>query len=141
MQTFSLYVLEKLFPNFDAECKVSGIRYVRGSSAMKIVFNIVTFSNLPADLKAIVGGFATLKLPYDEYNGNLPKATYASRQGLETLLRRLVLNKNNYPNLEQLSGTVTGVVPDPSDRSRIQQVTVRTSDGEIDIDAALVVGK
>lgn len=101
---------------------------------------MVSNSNLAADLKAIVGGWALLRLPYDEYNGDLPKATYASRQGLETLLRRLVVNKDVYPNIEQLTGTAAGVVPNPSDHSQIQKVTVRTSDGEIFIDAVLVVG-
>lgn len=108
---------------------------------MKVRSDTVACSILPADLKAIVGGYATLKLPYDEYNGNLPKATYASRQGLETLLRRLVFDNDRYSNVEQMSGTVTGVVPDHSNRSRIQQVIVRTSVGEINIDAALVVGQ
>lgn len=87
-------------------------------------------SDLPADLKAIVGGRTLLKLPYTEYNGNLPKATYASRQGLETLLRRLVVNKDKNPSLEQLPGTVIGVVPNPSDPFRIHKVTVRTSGRE-----------
>ncbi|KAF7310051.1 hypothetical protein MIND_00378100 [Mycena indigotica] len=37
-----------------------------------------------------------------------------------------MLNKSDYPNIEYLTGTVTDIVPDPTDPSRLSKVVVRT---------------
>ncbi len=79
-------------------------------------------------------------LPYAQYFGNLPKTLFASRQALETLIRRLTLNTVAFPNIHQMVGTVVGVTKDASNPGYLQQVRVRTKDGEMVIDAALVVG-
>ena len=70
----------------------------------------------------------------------MPNTFFSTRHGLETLLRRLVIGNKQYSNIEQMVGTVTGIVSSESDPSRLQGVTVRTNDGEITLPAALVIG-
>ena len=70
----------------------------------------------------------------------LPKTFYATRHGLETLLRRLLLGNKQYPNVEQVVGTVTGVIASESDPNTLKGVSVRTDDGEKTIAAVLVIG-
>jgi hypothetical protein len=66
---------------------------------------------------------------------------FPSRRGLETLLRRLVLGNGHYPNIKQIVGTVTGARRAPDDPTRLEEVIVRTKEGEITLSAALVVGQ
>jgi hypothetical protein len=70
----------------------------------------------------------------------LQHTLFATRHGIETLLRRLVIGTKQYPNIQQIVGTVTGVIPSESDPSTLQGVLVRTSNGEITLPASLVVG-
>jgi len=81
-----------------------------------------------------------LYLGDDKNRKALPKSLFATRHGLETLLRRLIIGNKQYPGIEQIVGTVTGVIPSPSDPTRLQGVSVRTNDGEKTINAALVIG-
>jgi hypothetical protein len=71
---------------------------------------------------------------------SLPNTLFATRHGFESLLRRLVIGKKNYPHIDQIVGTVTGVISSTNDPKRLEGVTVRTSDGEKTLPAALVVG-
>ncbi len=94
----------------------------------------------PADFRINLYG-EYLKVPHSHYSAALPKTLYASRQALETLLRRLTLHKPAYPNITQVSGTVVGATVDLSQPGYIQGVTVRTNDGAFsEIEASLVVG-
>jgi hypothetical protein len=70
----------------------------------------------------------------------LPKTLFSTRHGFETLLRRLIIGSKQYPNIEQIVGTVTGVIPSVSDPTRLQAVSVRTNEGDQILDAALVIG-
>lgn len=63
----------------------------------------------------------------------------ASRRGFETLLRRLVLG-GRHKNVRQVIGTVTGVSRSASSPEYIDRVTIRTTAGAKEINAALVVG-
>ncbi|KAF8891422.1 hypothetical protein CPB85DRAFT_1441025 [Mucidula mucida] len=112
---------KRLFTNFDEECRVSGINVA------------------PADFRINLYG-EYLKVPHSHCSAALPKTLYASRQALETLLRRLTLHKPAYPNITQVSGTVVGATVDLSQPGYIQGVTVRTNDGAFsEIEASLVV--
>jgi hypothetical protein len=63
-----------------------------------------------------------------------------TRHCLETLLRRLIIGSKQYPNIEQIVGTVTDVISSSSAPTRLHQVSVRTSDGDEILDTALVIG-
>ncbi|KIY64982.1 hypothetical protein CYLTODRAFT_424747 [Cylindrobasidium torrendii FP15055 ss-10] len=74
------------------------------------------------------------------FGGVIPTVIWAGRRGLETLLRRLVLDTTSYPNIEQVVGTVTGVKAHKYDPGLLQGVSYRDDNGEVhDLDAALVV--
>ncbi|KAG7444010.1 uncharacterized protein BT62DRAFT_1008697 [Guyanagaster necrorhizus] len=113
--TMGYLILSKLFPDFEEECKASGIQQTR----------TYVWGNAP-------------RRPHAEYGGSLPKTMYASRVGLETCLRRLVLG-GRYKNIRQIIGTVTGVCRSASDPGFLDAVTVRTLEGSSSIKAALVV--
>lgn len=55
------------------------------------------------------------------------------------MIRRLVLGRGSFPNIDTVVGTITGVKRDANNSSYIQSVSVRTSVATIDMDAALVV--
>jgi hypothetical protein len=63
------------------------------------------------------------------------------RSGSLHLGRRLVTDKDAYPRIELLTGTVTDVLPDPAGHSRLSAVVVRTESGLHEIPAALVAGQ
>ena len=88
-----------------------------------------------SDLKLAIGGRL---LAYGD--NALPQTVHASRHGLETLLRRLLIGTKQYPNVEQVVGTVTGVINSGGDPTMLKGVSIRTHDGEKTIAAALVVG-
>ncbi|KAF9077382.1 hypothetical protein BDP27DRAFT_1312311 [Rhodocollybia butyracea] len=112
--------LERLFPDLEEQSRYSGI------------------SILPADRKNSFAG-TPITAPFKSYDGNLPNTLYCGRAGLETLIRRLVLGRGSYPRIEQITGTVTGVIPDNDSRS-ISKVTVRGTDLQLqNLDAALVI--
>jgi hypothetical protein len=98
-------------------------------------------SVLAADISKIILSGYKIPAPYEDYQGNLPKMAFPSRPGLETMLRRLVLGNDRYPNIEQVVGTVTGVRRAPDDPTRLEEVTIRTKEGEMTLPAALVVGQ
>ena len=81
-----------------------------------------------------------MQSPWQEYNGNLPTNVFVSRRTYETVLRRLV--RRHCPNIEWVVGSVTGVVPDPHNKSRISSATVKIADStEIKLDCELMIGK
>lgn len=43
-------------------------------------------------------------------------------------------------NIEQIAGTVIGIIPDPADKNRVSKVTVRTDAGNLELDAVLLIG-
>ncbi|KAF5364757.1 hypothetical protein D9758_009295 [Tetrapyrgos nigripes] len=115
--------LLRLFPLFEKECNASEIRL------------------LPLFLRVAPAGHILMN-PIDEYGGILPKTTVAGRRGLETLLRRLTLNEQRYPNIKQVAGTVTGMsLRETTGKSKdITKITIRTEEGiNQEIDAALVI--
>ncbi|KAK0239353.1 hypothetical protein EDD85DRAFT_936439 [Armillaria nabsnona] len=111
--------LSKLFPNIEEQSKASGIRIG------------------PNDTQFHFWGHS-IRMPYAEYGGTLPKTIHASRAGTETFLRRLVLG-GDYKNIRQIIGTVTGVSRNPHNPEFIEHVTVRTPEGTQNIAASLVV--
>ncbi|KAH7907108.1 hypothetical protein BJ138DRAFT_1137695 [Hygrophoropsis aurantiaca] len=112
----------RLFPNLEKECEKSGIRC------------------LPADFKVLMWGLP-ITTPFEDYGDRFPKTLNAGRQSTETLLRRLVVGqKDQYPNIEWTVGTVTGVTADPNDKSRLNNVVMRTADASTtEIEATLVI--
>jgi len=80
-------------------------------------------------------------VPYDEFGGLLPRTIQAGRQATETLIRRLTLNSKEYPNISQISGTVTGANVDSGNPNFFKAVCIQTATGPEEIDAALVIGK
>ncbi|KIL56901.1 hypothetical protein M378DRAFT_88651 [Amanita muscaria Koide BX008] len=112
---------QKLFQNFERECKASDIPLV------------------PANIKYHFSGLK-LKTPQGQYNGDLPKHICSGRPGFETLLRRLVIGQEEYPNIQQIHGTVIGYEKDPENPTYLSQVLVRQGDQEIiAIPATLVI--
>ena len=102
--------------------------------------SIILFCSIgPADFKQIIYGHS-LNLGDEEDHRTLPQTLFATRHGLETLIRRLVIGRQRYPNVERIVGTVTGVVPSPSEPRKLQGVTVHTCDGEKMLPAVLIVG-
>jgi hypothetical protein len=93
----------------------------------------------------------------EQHRRAFPKMIFSTRHGLETLLRRLVIGDRSmrYPNIQQIVGTVTGVIVSEDSGSDsgarvgdgtgmpggLRGVSVRTEDGEKTIDAALVIGE
>ena len=95
---------------------------------------------MPADFKLALGGHKFL-VPHDEFGGSLPRTAQAGRQGTETLIRRLTLNSKRYPNISQISGTVTGVGVNSANPKFLKTVRIRTAAGLKEIDATIVIGK
>ncbi|KAJ6551259.1 hypothetical protein B0H19DRAFT_951110 [Mycena capillaripes] len=119
-QSFLFEGLKCLLPNMEDECRLSDIRV------------------LPSNPRLNLSG-VLLRIPFSTYKSKLPKTMYLSRSGFETLLsRRLVIDKDSYPNIELVTGTVTDVLSDPSDHSRLSTVVVRTESGPQEFPAALV---
>ncbi|KAJ7621135.1 hypothetical protein FB45DRAFT_1092618 [Roridomyces roridus] len=118
-QSFLFSGLEKLFPNIELECRRSSIAV------------------LPSNPRFNVSG-RLLRLPFSGSKSRLPKTMYVGRPGFETLLRRLVLDRNAYPNIEYMAGTVTDIRPDPLDHSRLNTVVIRTDTGAQEFQASLV---
>ena len=109
------------------------------SNALRPRFRVYnnTFLNKTDNPSSIAPGIAQLVwygheicLPRDVWH-TVPKTMFASRRGYETLLRRLVLDKARYPNIEQIAGTVTEIHPDKENSSRIGSISVRKEDGDI----------
>ncbi|KAJ7123948.1 hypothetical protein C8R43DRAFT_899299 [Mycena crocata] len=118
-QSFLFAGLKILFPNIEDECRASDIRV------------------LPSNPRFNASG-VLLRIPFASYKSKLPKTMYLSRSGFETLLRRLVIDKDAYPNIELIAGTVTDVLPDPADHSRLKTIVVRTEAGMREFSAALI---
>ncbi|PBL00011.1 hypothetical protein ARMGADRAFT_959754 [Armillaria gallica] len=120
VQVFAYSGFCKLFPGFESECKASDINVC------------------PGDFRTSTWGMWTMT-PYAEYDGCLPKTMFASRRGLETLIRRLVLGVR-YENIEQITGTgtVTGVSRNCSNPQYLDQVTIRTASGIRTVQVSMV---
>ncbi|KAJ7171764.1 hypothetical protein C8R43DRAFT_979363 [Mycena crocata] len=118
-QSFLYTGLRSLFPNIESECQASRIMVV------------------PANPRFNLSG-QPLRVPYAALKSGLSKTMYISRAGLETLLRRLVLDHDSYPNVQFMTGSVIDVRPDSADHSRLSKVLVRTDTGVQELDAALV---
>ncbi|KAJ7472287.1 hypothetical protein B0H11DRAFT_1349448 [Mycena galericulata] len=113
--------LQNLFPGFEKECRRSDIAV------------------LPANPQFNLSG-RLLRIPFSAFKSGLPKTMYLSRSGFETLLRRLVLDREAYPNVQFITGTVTDVRPDPANPARLCTVIIRTdSSGVSEVDATLIV--
>ncbi|KAJ7814291.1 hypothetical protein B0H14DRAFT_2522274 [Mycena olivaceomarginata] len=111
--------LKCLFPDFEKECAISDI------------------SVAPADSRFNFSG-VLMHVPVSVFKFGLPKTIYVTRCGFETLLRRLVLNRDSYPNIEYISGTVIDIGVDSTDSSRLNKVVVRSESGLKEISAVLV---
>ncbi|KAJ6524925.1 hypothetical protein B0H10DRAFT_2205951 [Mycena sp. CBHHK59/15] len=111
-QCFLFDGLTKLFPGLEEECRRSDIA--------------LTLSGV------------RIRTPWSAFKSGLPKTMYLTRAGYEPLLRRLVLDRGTYPNIEFMTGTVTDVRADPIDPSRLSKVLVRTESGMQEFAAALV---
>ncbi|KAJ7737143.1 hypothetical protein DFH07DRAFT_985703, partial [Mycena maculata] len=118
-QSYLFAGLKSLFPKIEDECRLSDIRVLPSNPR----FNI---SGVP------------LRIPFASYKSQLPKTMYVSRSGFETLLSRRLVIDESYPNIELVKGTVTDVLPDPADDSRLHAVVVRTEDGLQEFPAVLV---
>ena len=96
---------------------------------------------IPTDWKVFFSG-KEIKPPKNEYNGDLPTIICAGRPGLETLIRRLVIGRKRYPNIEMAQGTVTGYDVDPEKPRYLSKVLFRrASDNKIiSIPATMVIG-
>ena len=93
-----------------------------------------------SDLKMCIAGHFP-PTPYDEYPDGLPETCFTSRQGLETLIRRLVLDSTRYPNIKYITGTATEYNADPKNAAVLHKVTVsELGGGKVELDADLVLG-
>ncbi|TRM63545.1 hypothetical protein BD626DRAFT_402159 [Schizophyllum amplum] len=106
--------MSRLFPNWRNECAASGMHV--GKPIPKLHFWGIGARCKPEEL---------------------PDVHFTSRQGQETIMRRLTMDRTKYPNIEQITGLVVSMHGDPDDPKRIQKVSVRTSEGTIDIHGAL----
>ncbi|KAF9047116.1 hypothetical protein BDZ89DRAFT_1058184 [Hymenopellis radicata] len=119
-QAFLHKAMSALYPNFDEECKASDIGVA------------------PANFRPNFFGHV-MKVPCSHNGGDLPKMLFASRQALETLTRRLTLTRE-YPNIQQIIGTVTGYTANDKHPDRLGKVSYRTREGAtIDLDATFVI--
>jgi hypothetical protein len=92
----------------------------------------------PCDFKSSLWGLWPI-IPYAEYNGDLPKTVFGSRPAFESMIRRLVLGRGSFPNIDTVAGTITSVKRDANHSSYIKSVSVRTSNTTVDMDASLVI--
>ena len=93
-----------------------------------------------SDSKLCFGGHFP-QTPHHEYPEGLPETCFTSRQGLETLIRRLVLDSTKYPNIEYISGSATEYHADPRSPMALHKVTVsELGGGTVQLDADLVLG-
>jgi hypothetical protein len=106
-----------------------------------VMNSLTSCSIVAAEFSKIVALGYSIPAPHEDYHGNLPKMVLPSRPYLETMLRRLVFGNGRYPNIEQIVGTVTGVRRAADDPTRLEEVTVRTKEGEMKLSAALIVGR
>ncbi|THV03384.1 hypothetical protein K435DRAFT_852044 [Dendrothele bispora CBS 962.96] len=112
--------LLRLFPNLERECHRSKIRFK------------------PADFKSVLSGHKFL-VPHEEFGASFPQTIGAGRQGTETLIRRLTLNTKEYPNISQVTGSVTGVRVDSKNPKFLESVQIQTEAGLKEIKASLVI--
>ncbi|KAF8232122.1 hypothetical protein L208DRAFT_1436786 [Tricholoma matsutake] len=120
LSAFGFMALEKWFRNLRGECQKADI------------------SIGPADFKlAFYGNF--LNLGDEKSRDSLSNTLFATRHGFEKLLRRLVIGNKGYPNIEQIVGTVTGIIPSQNDPTRLQGVSIRTNKGDEVLSASLVI--
>ncbi|KAJ7169345.1 hypothetical protein C8R43DRAFT_1060176 [Mycena crocata] len=105
-QCFLFAGLQRMFPGFAEECAASDIQIA------------------PAGLRFYLSG-VPMGVPFKP----IPETMYISRGGFETLLRRLVLDQESYPNIKFTAGTVTDVLPDPTSPKSLKSVVVRTESG------------
>ena len=92
-----------------------------------------------SDLKMCIGGHFPLT-PYHEYPDGFPETCFTSRQGLETLIRRLVLDSTKYPNIEYITGSASEYHADPKNPKVLDKVIALSGGGTVEINANLVVG-
>ncbi|EGN92006.1 hypothetical protein SERLA73DRAFT_191747 [Serpula lacrymans var. lacrymans S7.3] len=119
-QALNLKAYRAMFPHFDEQAKASGIRIAA------------------SDLKMCISGRFP-GVPYDEYPDGLPETCFTSRQGLETLIRRLVKDTTKYPNIDYIVGSVSEYHPAAGNSTVLGGITVRNEHGETDIRADLVI--
>lgn len=135
---FSQYALEKLFSNLALESHISGMQYV--NFLLPSLSLTPVLSSVNEDRGVHVSGHFILE-PLKQYDGKLPPHLFAGRRGTETLLRRLILDKERFPNIIQIAGTVTSIVPSArSDSTSLHGVKIRTDQGEQLLSASLVAG-
>ncbi|KAF7308212.1 hypothetical protein HMN09_00669100 [Mycena chlorophos] len=117
-QAYFFAGLQKLFPNIIEEA---------ARSQIKVAPSFPRFSTSGAPWRR------------PQRPGGLPKTMYTTRHTLETFIRRLVLDPDAYPHITFRAGTVTDVVPDPADNTKLSQVVFRNETGAVEtVDAALV---
>ncbi|KAJ7457464.1 hypothetical protein FB451DRAFT_1353732 [Mycena latifolia] len=117
-QCFLFQGLSSLFPNIEDECRLSAAQVLP-------FYPRFHHSGVP------------FRIPWSTFKSGLPKTMHLSRPGFETLIRRLVLDRSTYPNIEFMAGTVTDVQPDPMNHSRLSTVVVRTESRTQKFPAAL----
>ena len=123
IRALSREILERLFLDFRQQCDASDVLYVLRSKSWN-------FANRPSRIRP--GNYHISAFGHDiTLPDDVPEAIFASRQGYETLLRRLILDKNRHPNIEQIIGTVTGISPDDTNSSCVRSVSIRKEDGTI----------
>ncbi|KAF9073012.1 hypothetical protein BDP27DRAFT_1319252 [Rhodocollybia butyracea] len=120
IQVYTYLSMKKILPNLDSECMKFDMRL------------------LPANFNLYLSGQPAM-VPYEHYDGSLPSCIFGSRQGLETLIRRIVLDKTLYPNITQISGSVTKVEPDSIHRKYLHQISVSQKDKALKLIAAALV--
>lgn len=92
----------------------------------------------PVQFRLHVSGIP-LSDPFPRMGSKAPKMFKVNRESYETLLRRLVVKYR--PNVQLVTGTVTGYNKKEDGSSRLQGVNVRTHGGEMVEAAVFVVGK
>ncbi|KAF7308211.1 hypothetical protein HMN09_00669000 [Mycena chlorophos] len=117
-QAYFFAGLEKLFPNIIEEA---------ARSQIKVAPSFPRFSTSGAPW------------PRPQRPDGLPRTMYTTRHALETFIRRLVFDQEAYPNISFRAGTVTDVVTDPANKTKLSGVVFRNEAGTLEtVNAALV---
>ena len=140
----ALQALRRLFPNFDEEAKSTDGRWAQFTSSsiwLRKSYNKTYLRSILAGSFNFHTHGGTLFCPtVDQCTSNSQEIEnfFMSRDAYERLLRGLV--RKSSKRIKWISGTAIGVKTAPSDTSRVESVTIRTSNGIEEIPGTLVVG-
>ncbi|KAF7310049.1 hypothetical protein MIND_00377900 [Mycena indigotica] len=125
-----------LFAKLEAECARARLKQVPPNICIQLPVNLTLYHRIePYNARPHLSGRAWM-VPERSLMAN---SLYTTRAALEKLLRRLVLDKELYPNISWMTGTVVGTSISPTDPLRIDKVVVRSEAGVVEEMPAMLV--